>query len=230
MSLVNEALKRAKQAQPPPSLPPSAGPQLRPVEPAQQCLRGVGLALPVLCALAAMLAILFVGWAYRQHASASPAAAVAQPTAPVQPAPAAAPAVPPAPAQVPVASSVSLPPPGAPAPGEPRQTSTPALPAAAQVGAAPASTLTSAASDASAAAELPAPATNAPAVAELPVPKPAPLRLQAILYHPTRPSAMIGGKTVFLGDKVGEARVASITAESVTLIGSGRTNVLNLAQ
>ncbi len=65
-----------------------------------------------------------------------------------------------------------------------------------------------------------------PAVA----PKPAPLRLQAILFQPNRPSALINGKTIFVGDRVGELRVTAITREAAILVGGGQTNVLALPE
>jgi hypothetical protein len=61
-------------------------------------------------------------------------------------------------------------------------------------------------------------------------PKPAPLRLQAIFFNPKRPTAVISGKSVFVGDKVGDLRVLAIDQESATLVGAGKTNVLTLAQ
>jgi len=65
-----------------------------------------------------------------------------------------------------------------------------------------------------------------PAVAEAPA-KPA-LKLQGIIYHPTRPSAFINGKALFVGDRIAEFRVTAISSESVTLVGGGTTNVLSL--
>jgi len=62
------------------------------------------------------------------------------------------------------------------------------------------------------------------AVAEPPAPL-AP-KLQGIVYHLTRPSAVISGKTVFIGDKVGEFRVTAITRDSVTLVSGSETKVL----
>jgi hypothetical protein len=53
--------------------------------------------------------------------------------------------------------------------------------------------------------------------------------LQGILFSPARPSAIIDGTTVFVGSTIGSQRVARITAEAVTLVGSDRTNVLSLA-
>ena len=68
-------------------------------------------------------------------------------------------------------------------------------------------------------------------VAKAPAAEPAPsLRLQAIIFNPRRPSALISGRTVFLGDKFGELRVTRISPTSVTLSGPGRTNLLELLQ
>jgi hypothetical protein len=63
-----------------------------------------------------------------------------------------------------------------------------------------------------------------------PPPKPAPLRLQAIIFSPKRPSAMISGKTLFVGDKLGDLRVVAIDQDSATLAGAGQTNVLSLPE
>jgi hypothetical protein len=72
--------------------------------------------------------------------------------------------------------------------------------------------------------------SNAPAMTPPPPPKPAPLRLQAIVFNPSRPSAMVSGKTLFIGDKLGEFRVVAIDQESATLVGGGQTNVLSLPE
>jgi len=72
--------------------------------------------------------------------------------------------------------------------------------------------------------------TNATAIAPAPPPKAAPLRLQAIVFDPKRPSALISGKTVFIGDKLGDARVMGIDRDSATLVGAGRTNILTLPE
>lgn len=79
------------------------------------------------------------------------------------------------------------------------------------------------------AASIPASnATNAPSV---PVfaepPKPTVLRLQSIIYG-TRPSAMIAGKFLFVGDSIQGHKVIAIDKETVTLAGNGQTNVLTL--
>lgn len=55
------------------------------------------------------------------------------------------------------------------------------------------------------------------------------LRLQGIVYNPTRPSAIINGNTVFVGDKVAEWSVTPISNQTVTLQnGSGEINTLSM--
>src|ERR1700688_3585536 len=61
MSLINDALKRARQTQQEaaPAAPPNL--QFRPVEPAQRAVRhGVGLMLPIAFAVIALLGLLFL--------------------------------------------------------------------------------------------------------------------------------------------------------------------------
>jgi len=60
--------------------------------------------------------------------------------------------------------------------------------------------------------------------------KPAPLKLQGIVFNPNRPSAVINGRTLFIGDKIRDMRVVAITPDSATLAGGGHTNVLSLAE
>jgi hypothetical protein len=55
-----------------------------------------------------------------------------------------------------------------------------------------------------------------------------PLKLQAILFSKTRPSAYVGGKTVFIGSRVRDFQVASITATSITLVSQAETNILTM--
>jgi hypothetical protein len=55
------------------------------------------------------------------------------------------------------------------------------------------------------------------------------LKLQGVVYNPRRPSAVISGKTLFIGDRIRDFRVVAISQESVTLTGAGQTNVLSLA-
>lgn len=54
------------------------------------------------------------------------------------------------------------------------------------------------------------------------------LRLQGIFYRPSKPSAVINSKTVFIGDTIAGGKVQSITRNSVTLVVDGETKVLTL--
>src|SRR5437899_1171526 len=73
-------------------------------------------------------------------------------------------------------------------------------------------------------ADAPAPSDTSPA------PKPPPPRLQGILFDPAHPAAMISGRTLFIGDKLGEWRVVAISQESATLVKAGQTNLLTLPE
>jgi hypothetical protein len=53
--------------------------------------------------------------------------------------------------------------------------------------------------------------------------------LQGIVYS-KRPSAVINGKTLFVGDRIREFRVVAITPDTAILSGAGRTNVLSLSE
>ena len=210
MSLINDALRRAKDAQQQTPPPPSPELPFRPVEPAQECARrGLGLLLPTALAAVALLVLLLAWvWAHPRGTGApievnartapAPQVAAPAPSLPVQPAPIQAPA----PAAAPTAllfPSLAV-----------NATDTPA--------------------DEPLAGTEVIKTTNAPAITPHAPPKPAPLRLQAIIYNPKRPSAMIGGKTLFICDKVADLRVVAIDKESATLVGAGKTNVLSLPE
>jgi len=190
MSLINDALKRAKQAQkdaqpPPPSL------QFRPVEQGQN-KRGLDWVVPAIVAVIGIFALLFM-WPRNRDGSNGPLETKARTLASAKEEPAA-----------PVAVHAKQPepasqPPAAPEPGPS------AVPGPSDLSAKPASP-----------PEPPPP------------PQPLPLRLQAIVFSPTRPSAIINNRTVFIGDKVGDLRVTAITQETTTLTGAGQTNVLTL--
>jgi hypothetical protein len=81
----------------------------------------------------------------------------------------------------------------------------------------------------------PAPASSAPpaevvrpVVTNLPAPRP--LRIQGIAYDAAHPSAIIGGKAVYVGDWVDGMCVTAISPNSVTLAGNGQTNTLTVGQ
>ncbi|MSU62447.1 MAG: hypothetical protein EXS31_08630 [Pedosphaera sp.] len=60
-------------------------------------------------------------------------------------------------------------------------------------------------------------------------PPPAPeMKLQGIFFRLKKPSALINGRTVTIGDDVDGARVISIDRQSVKLMISGKTSVLTL--
>lgn len=66
------------------------------------------------------------------------------------------------------------------------------------------------------------PATNAS-------PSHPPLRLQGISFNPTRPSAILNGNTLFVGEKAAGWTVTAISSQTVTLQDdSGQTNTLSL--
>lgn len=76
-------------------------------------------------------------------------------------------------------------------------------------------------------APVPQPATNYQAKASL-VPI-APLKLQGVTYQPSNPSALIDGRTYFVGDSVGRAKVIAIDQEQVVVEQQGQTKVLRLS-
>jgi hypothetical protein len=236
MSLINDALKRAQEVQE--SHPPGAtpGPELRPVEPAKATLRGAGLLLPAVLAVIALL-VLFMAWQAVQQpgdskpdpdpsklevrakgrlpepsriltpAVKSPAAGLpARPTAPLtrtRPRP-------------PALQTATEPEPAVRA-NENAVSNPVVVPLAVQ------GTTTEAARQSS------VEASNTPPAA-LVAPKPPAFKLQSIVLDPSRPSAMINSRIVFLGDAIEEFRVSKITAATVTLTAPGRQKVLVLGQ
>jgi len=186
MSMLNDALKQAKQTQQenPPPTPPL---QFRPVEPGQPNhsrtpLLFVGLALALILVVA--LGGMFV-WLVSQKAASElrvaarsadePATAVTADSKPVIAAP----------------LPLALPP-----------------------------------------ATIPAePGTNTlPVTATAETPQLLATKLQGISFHPTRPLAVVNGKTVVIGDCVGGFRVLAIARSSVTLGSATATNVLSLSE
>ena len=234
MSLINDALKRVKEAQR--KAPPSAelGPQLRPVEPVPvPAHHGLGWLLPIALVVVALLTLLLL-WELARKEN-SPLAVRAE-----------------IPAQHPSVQNSFQNQPAAEVThsgDSPAQDSS-AAPAATHPGGTAASNLPSGGSltnsPISAQAKAPEPAANTnsgailapdasgqPATnltsADVQPPKPPPLKLQGIVFS-KRPSAVINGKTLFVGDRVREFRVAAITQDTAVLVGLGRTNVLSLSE
>lgn len=199
MSLINDALKRAKQNQEtnPPATPPL---EFRPVEPAQgegrrTSLLLVGLSL-VMVAIVGMCAALvwYVsqknGPALRVEASANPRSVAPRTNTPAQPAPKPKP-------PVTVANPANTPP-----------------------------AVTETVEAASVANE---PVVTAVVAAVEPL-KSAPLKLQGIFFNPKNPSAVVNGRTVYLGERTGGFFVLAISPTSVTFANSTATNVLSLSE
>lgn len=59
-------------------------------------------------------------------------------------------------------------------------------------------------------------------------PVPPPLKLQSIVFNPRQPSALISGHVVFVGDRLRDFRVMAIHRGDVLLVGQGITNTLAL--
>ena len=209
MSLINDALRRAKQAQE--QAPPGPGLQLRELETTP--LRGRGPALLRLGAAGAagLLALCLLWQELRSHGWPSGAASVCEAhtaAAGAQPA-------------RPRATGADLAADAASPLPRPQPPESAGEAGAREATHAPATSLPLLSS--------PGSATNAPAVAAETAPSgPPPIRLQAIVFHPTRPSAMINGRTLFVGDMVGDMRLVAIGRESATLVGAGQTNLLTL--
>jgi hypothetical protein len=189
MSLINDALKRARQAQPPTPPAESSNHHLHPVEPAHHVRHGLGVLVPVSFAGLALLVLLLLWQRYEGLKAARNGHGDAPNTL--------------------VAEAKSLPiADPAPAPPEPAPAAVaPSAPTPAVTNSAP---------------------TNAVATPEPPPEKPAPLKLQGIIYSPNRASAVINGKTVFVGDRIRDFRVVAITRDSATLAGASEKQVLRL--
>jgi hypothetical protein len=213
MSLINEALKRAKQAHQENSPPRAPVPALRPVDPPQQAAgRNFGLVLPIGLGLLAVagLMVFFLIWKKETPSRATDVAPTAVAARTISPE-----ATGTSKAAPPLSASTAT----HPAADHPESTAVSSE--------RPATLLTS-----------PTPATNQ---APVPVigsdsnhftaeaaPAPTPLKLQSIVFSPKTPSALINGRVLFLGDRIRDLRVTAIHRGDVVLTGAGRTNLLSL--
>lgn len=209
MSLINDALKRAKENQPATTPAPEPDKPMQPAEPGGDQPGKGGLppyfipaALVVLCGACWFL---IQGWESKRQAGIYPEPVVIHAREAVQD---------PVPTQEPAR---------APTADELKQFGVD--PAA--LGAAPVS------ASATSAAATPGPSTTASPGATAAAPA-APVRsrpafkLQGIFYRVTNPSAMVNSRMVSVGDVVDDAKVKSIDRQSVTLIHDGQTQVLTL--
>lgn len=202
MSLINDALKRAKQTQPSAAAPgqPAGNTPMHPVDYQRRGLPWYFFPT-LLAVLAGACWFLVKGWDARRHAAAGYGEPlVVQAREPVAATPAAAPS------------------------GETRH-----IPA---VNDAPPASFTgvnrnfSLEDDNTASAE---PTTLAPTPAATATASVAPtFKLQGIFFRATSPSAMINGKSVFVGDRVSGAQVKAIARDSITLEYEGQTKTLTI--
>jgi hypothetical protein len=218
MSLINDALKRAQGNRPPPPPPLPVAPltpAVHSANPAVATDRKRWLLRLVVCGvllLAAAAALVFNSLrksdakaAVTPHPTENPdlvARALTRNTAPP-------PAVAPAPALTPSPELTSDPAPApAPAPAEktdsarvvPKSTAPDARPGTVDKGTLPAA----------------GPATNLVVAA---IPEAPAFRLQGVVYHPTRGSAIINGRTLFIGDRISDYRLTRITPKTAELAG-----------
>jgi hypothetical protein len=200
MSLVNDALKRAKEAQQPTPAPPISGPPFKELDQVEDS--GRWITSPVTMAVVAVI-VLIVVWqslrgGSRSETNSTPVAARSN--------------------LIPVSDQTAMEPPSSKpeaAPGVSPGTTSFVTNAAQNSTNGPATELGS--------------ATQQEIIPAAP-PTPPPLKLQAVIWNPKRPSGMISGETVFVGDQVRDFKVTKITQDSVTLSGSGEVKVLRLAQ
>lgn len=59
--------------------------------------------------------------------------------------------------------------------------------------------------------------------------QPVAIKLQGIYFNPSSPSAIVNGRTLYLGDRVNGFRLIAISPVAVTLVSATETNVLSLS-
>jgi hypothetical protein len=216
VSLINDALKRAQQAQQPAPPPGAANLKFQPIDTSNHTFRAHRRNQLLLSVLAlACLASLILVWGISTRNSRALAAAERAKAA-AQQAQLASRAAEPV-AQPPVAPVLV----------------TASAPSSVVAAASPHSAATTSQANVAAAVTSQSPPagviSSAPSSTDAsPVSKVTP-KLQGIIFDPNRPSVLIAGKTLFLGDKFGDLRVVAIDQQSATLAGQGQTNVLTLA-
>jgi cytoskeletal protein RodZ len=217
MSLINDALRRAREAERDAPPPPSPQMQFRPVEPAQHPRHGLGLIVPAALAVVALLALLFIWQLARERMAIEPRE-VQAPTPPAaQPKIAPQPTVPPP--EVVAAATQPSPPPPQPSPQTASATGV-TNPLAVTATTTPASPPEAKEQENEVAIPV--------AITRPPEPESPPLKLQAIAFNPKQPCVVINGTILFVGEKLGDLRVVAIDRKSATLVGVGRTNILTM--
>jgi hypothetical protein len=200
MSLINDALKRAKNTQPNASAP-ADGPVLRPAFSQRRSPPGSDFLLPAIIVVILLLAVLLLLEWFRGGSEVKVRARTIESVQPASSSEAATAATP--------QTSVAV---------VPEKTSAASLPIASNT---PASVSVT--------------SSNVSVVVVTPAVPAAPLpltyKLQSLFYRAKNPSAVINGKTLFIGDRVAEAHVVAIDKDSATIVtAKGETKVLELAQ
>ncbi len=228
MSLINDALKRAKDAQQDAPAPVNSGPPLRPVETEILVRHGVGLGIPIILALVALLILFFV-WQYapRRNAARSVSTTATETQVRARNLP--------EPNSIQEAQTPSL------GTAAAKTTQQPPQQAASQNSTAKSTTSEATASTASQPPIEPSTATrvetngtiqgtNAVVAVSSEPAKPSLPKLQGIVFSRQKPSAVISGKTLFIGERIGSFRLVAIAQDSATLVSGGQTNVLTLEE
>lgn len=226
MSLINDALKRAKQAQDRQAPPPASGVPLQPVSGPRPTRPASGVLLLLVAAVvlgAGAVILIYLGThggpetdrelyskphssAEKRSVTTDSPAANRKPTPPI------------AGEREPVAAVAPKP---APPPTEPTPAANP--------GPASPTSATNSVSSAPPPSAVPAPGVVEAVPVATPA-SPALPKLQGIFYRPDRPSALLNGRTVFVGGRSGEFQVVAISQETVTVVRAGETNVLRLPE
>jgi cytoskeletal protein RodZ len=223
MSLINDALKRAKEADSQRPVDPPITVGLRPVdEPGRK--GGVFGSIFVLVVALGILtgAIWFIWQAFNPAPPPPLAVAPAKPA--IQPAanPAAASPAPVASASLPSASQPSAKAAAA-ATAQPGSNAAPVAPPAAPLEPAALATLPAPASPTN-------PVTAAVAAAPVPPTRWPELRVQAVFYRLNNPSVRINGRTLFVNQEIEGVRVAAIQRDGAELVFHGENKTVKVGQ
>lgn len=228
MSLINDALKRAKQAQQK-SLAPlpaaAAAPASRAVEPARLHENGWRGLLPFGLGLLIVAGALISWFVLQSNAmrKSPPNPVPVKPQPVAHTTPAAAPSA--SEEKLKLAKQDNV------IPNAPIQNAKPVAPVAApNPGSSAATPVTSVPNASLSPPTGPVAAEVAPntMVANVPPATPALPKLQGIFYRPERPAALVDGKMVLVGRMSGDYRIVAISQQTVTVVRAGQTNVLEM--
>lgn len=217
MSLINDALKRAQQAHPPVIADIAGGPPLNSAPGSAEA--ATRSSFPSVTGILVLVSVLAAGAYFLRSTQGGKAEVRARVTQPATVAP-----------KPKTTSAHSHPAPGG------AETASPAEVAHAP---APAPVPAPAGDQAAAAAPMaPEMAKPLPMPVLEPIPAVVPktpvlrkdLRLQAIFAHPKNPSAIVNGKSVFVGEWLGDLKLTAVTTDSVTLSSAAGQQILHLAR